>query len=448
MAVDQEVLGAFHRAAERVPAYRQILCEHGVDPKEVRDLPSFLDRVPVLNKHATFQRFAIHELCVDGELGLPESVLTSSGHSGVFSFGLYDASQARADLDRVDRYAEMLFQAQSKRTLFINCLPMGVSIHTRLCTVGQTSVREDIAAALIAQFARYYDQLILGGEAAFLKRLLEFARSQGIDWRKPHVHVLLGEEPLAENARKYIEGIIGTDVRTPEHGMVISTMGVAELGMFLFVEAPPVGVLPLLRRVLHEDQSARAAVLGGSPRAVPMIFTYDPKRVFVETNETDGLIVTMLEEDRRIPMIRYATGDKCRRTEVPVSQRPPLAAQGVAVDLLAQMPILAIEGRGQFAVAGETPIYPEQIKEGIYADQGLAATTTANFRLRSGKDAALVRIQLMPGVAPSSKLRSRFSVAITDYVDGPLSVTCERYGEFKNGMALDYERKFSYVEQR
>ena len=114
-------------------------------------------------------------------------------------------------------------------------------------------------------------------------------------------------------------------------------------------------------------------------------------------------------------------------------------------DVSANVPILCVEGRGQFALAGEVRVYPEQVKEGVYADPALAGLTTANFRLRSGRDRARVRIQLSPGVAAEPGLADRFAGAMAPYVDAPIEVACETYDAFKSGMSLDYERKFPYV---
>jgi phenylacetate-CoA ligase len=69
MPSEHAVVGAFHRAAAEVPAYRQILREAGVDPSEVKTLEDFRTRVPIIDKPATFGRFGVAELCRGGQLG-------------------------------------------------------------------------------------------------------------------------------------------------------------------------------------------------------------------------------------------------------------------------------------------------------------------------------------------------------------------------------------------
>jgi phenylacetate-CoA ligase len=437
------VLNSFRRSAERVPAYGTFLKEAGVSPEQIKTLSDFA-QLPILEKRDTFQRFRVEELCVDGDLGKLGTVLTSSGHSGIFAFGLTDADALGATVQWIDDSLDGLFQVRSKRTLLINCLPMGVKVPTQACTLAETSVRPDMTVGLVKAFAGHFEQFILVGEAAFIKHVLELGISKGVDWTKKLTQIILGEEPLAENARKYFEGLLGTDIREPGRGMIVSSMGVAELGLNLFSEAPPPGQLVLLRRLLHDDPELRRAVFG--PKAwVPSLFTYDPQRIFVEFDASQRLVLTTLDPRLRVPLIRYATGDRGQVLRMPSHLRPALEAAGISWDLFEWLPVVAIEGRGDHATAGSAEVYPEAVKEGIYHDPALAALTTANFRLVSGPKVVRVRVQLSAGIAPSQEMERGFHSAIGRYVPANFEVTCERYEQFGSGMALDYERKFQYL---
>src|ERR1051326_2643353 len=237
-------LSAFQRAAARVPAYKILLQEAGVRPEDIRSVRDF-SRLPVLKKSTTFQRFRIEELCIDGvtEIG---SVLTSSGHSGNFAFGLSPPGADTKAAQWADEILDRVFGIRSKKTLLINCLPMGVKIHTHVCTLGETSVRPDMAIELVKTFGPHFRQFIIVGEPAFIKHLLETGERTGADWKKRRIHIIAGEELLAENARIYFEGILGHDLRQPENGLIASSMGAAELGLNLFSEAPPVAPLIVL----------------------------------------------------------------------------------------------------------------------------------------------------------------------------------------------------------
>jgi len=443
MTLEKAVLEVFRRAAEDVPAYRQLLAEAGAEAGQVRTLNDFQHRVPLLDKSCTFERFPLADLCRGGTLGNPAWVLTSSGHSGRFAFGVYDPEAGKQAAERIDDALDAYLGVRSLKTLLVNCLPMGVKVYTRACTLAETSVREDMVAALIKGVAPYYDQTVLVGETAFIKRVLEGGGAEGIDWARQRIHVIVGEEPLAENARTYLAGLLGIDPEQPETGRIVSTMGVAELGLNLFYETQ---TLIALRRTLHRDPALRRKVLGPDAQHVPMLFASDPGRIFVELANTDRLVVTMLDPDRRIPLIRYATGDQAEWLELG-SALPEVAERaGVSADDLDAAPVLMVRGRGQYLHAGQVRVHPEQVKEGLYHDAELARETTANFRMRSAGGTLNVSIQLAPGVPADPALQDRYADAIRRYVPARIEVSTVPYSEFRQGMSLDYERKFDYLQ--
>jgi phenylacetate-CoA ligase len=437
------IVEAFRSAARSVPAYKILLAEAGVSPDAVTGLPDFQRAVPVLDKQSTFGRFGVAELCRGGSAAGLAWVLTSSGHSGQFAYGVCGREGAEAAARSVDDALDRFLDVYKKPTLLINCLPMGVRVYTRACALAETSVRADMVTAVVKAFGGHYDQIVLVGETAFLKHLLELGRSRGAAWESLKVHAIVGEEPLAENARTYLAGLLGIDLRDPDHRLIISSMGVAELGLNLFFETP---ALIALRRVLARDESLRRRLLPSPATNLPMLFTYDANRIFVEVLAADRLVVSTLDADIRIPLIRYATGDCARWFDRPDVLREAAAAAGIRFERVAHLPVLMVLGRGGFVRAGDVPIYPEQVKEGLYADPALARLTTANFRLRSGKPEAALRIQLVPGAPAERGLDDRFAKAVAPYVVAPLRVVCEEYEAFGNGMALDYERKFDYLE--
>jgi len=441
---ESPALEAFRRAGLRVPAYRAFLEESGVSPESVRG-PEDWSRVPVSDKRSTFGRFPIDQLCLDGRLGRLGTVLTSSGHSGRFAYGLTPAEGMAEAVRWIDDLLDFVFEVRARPTLLINCLPMGVKVSTQACTLAETSVRPDMVVGLVRTFAAHFSQIILVGEAAFVKHTLEQGRREGVVWRDHCVHLILGEEPLAENARKYLEGIMGVEPAGPRRGMVVSSMGVAELGLNLFSEVPPVAALVPLRRALHGDARLRRAMLGAADW-VPALFTYDPRRIFVEFDHARRLIVTTLDPRLPLPLVRYATGDRGSVLRLDPRVRPAAEAAGVPWEVLETVPIVAIEGRGEHVMAGAEAVYPEAVKEGLYHNVALAELTTANFRLSSGRERARVRIQLSPGVRAEPQLAERFRIAIGRYARPPLEVVCEAYADFGDGMTLDYERKFRYIE--
>jgi len=431
----RQLLSAFQAAAADVPAYARILAEAGVDPREVRSADDFRARVPVLTKADTFGRFGIKELCRGGELPDVRGVLTSSGHSGRFSFGIYTPARAEREAEEIDSALDRLFGVRAKRTLLINALPMGVGVPSRACTIGQTSVRADMVVGQVEQFGPHFEQIILVGDAVFLKHALELGQAQGLNWRDLLVHCVVGEEPLAENARDYLAGLLGCGGDEAETGLIASSMGVAELGLNLFFETVE---LIRLRRRLRHDARLRTELLGEAIGPLPMLFAYDPARIYAEVLPDGRLALSTLEASAEVPLLRYATGDAARLLE---PTRLAAAAGGEAANL----PVACIYGRAKGLQTPGGVVYPEQVKEGLYARSELAAKTTGNFRLSQQDGRLRVRIQLVPGQSPAPALPGAFADALAAHLRAPFDVDVEAYETFGSGMRLDYERKFDYL---
>jgi phenylacetate-CoA ligase len=213
------------------------------------------------------------------------------------------------------------------------------------------------------------------------------------------------------------------------------------VGLNLLFELPQTVTV---RKAMHRDARLREALLGAPCAWAPMVMTYDPRRVLIEVIEEDRLVITSLDLTRRIPLIRYATGDRARLLRRHAVGMPPQVDQLLVS--LGEAPLVALQGRGEFAWAGQERIYVEQVKEGLYHDPQLAGQLTANFRLRSGEEQATVRLQLAPGVPATREIEEGLSKTISQYAPVPLAIRCEGYETFRTGMRLDYERKFPYLE--
>ena len=134
--------------------------------------------VPILTKANTFDRFPIDQLCAEGAMADLADVLTSSGHGGRFSFGLSTRRQHADAPAMIDYALDAAFAISRRRTLVVNCLPMGVGFSSASATVATTSVREDMATALVTTFGSHYDQIVLVTDPLFVRRLLDHAQRE------------------------------------------------------------------------------------------------------------------------------------------------------------------------------------------------------------------------------------------------------------------------------
>lgn len=446
-ACAQGALEAFHRAAQRMPAYAKHLQKTGIDPAQVKTIDDFHRLVPILNKHNTFHIYDIDEMCIDGNLENVKSILTSSGHSGVFSFGVNTVLNLQNSARSIDLGLEYIFGVDEKRTLLINCLPMGVKVHTNTVVLAETSVRDDMVLAVVKKFSPKFDQTIMVGEGSFLKKIVEDGRDAGIDWKSLVVHLIAGEEGIAENWRDYICSLLGADPTDFERAIVMSSMGVAELDLNIFHEVPET---IRIRRLAHQDQNLRYALFGEGVETCPMFFLYYPHRTYVEVRgdpQRGNLIISMLSPEMKIPLIRYDSGDLGRiYTRQQVGEI--LKKCGYSQDLLPEwkLPMIAVFSRGHHIIVGNEKVYPEEVKEAIYKDFSIAAAVTGNFKLSPTADGGgVLEIQLKPGLQPSAELTQRLKDALTVYVKSPLDAQFYPYATFPYAMKVDYERKFVYV---
>jgi phenylacetate-CoA ligase len=447
---DAATVAAFHRAVNEVPAYRRLIIEQDrIDPAAVTDTATFRSLLPLLDKRNTFGAVPIRELCVGGNLAGVRSLLTSSGHSGVFSFGVNTEENLQRSARSIDMGLQYIFNVDELRTLLINALPIGVKVHTKATVLAETSIREDMVFALVRKFHQEFDQIIIVGEGSFAKKIIEDGRElHGIDWEDLRVHLVVGEEGIAENYRTYMGSLIGAgDFDHPESKMVISSMGVAELDLNIFHETRDT---IRIRRLAHRDPCLRAELFGPEARLCPMFFIYYPHRCFVEQVATDRhateIAVSILSPEMKLPLLRYRTGDLGR----PYSYRSVVAAlqrcgHDIQPDL--KLPFVAVHGRGEFVGTSGGNVHPDAVKEAVYADPNLASRLTGNFRLlRQDNGAAKILFQLKERVSTAgANAQDRFGEVLAAYCDAPVEAEFLAYHGFPFAMELDYERKFRYV---
>jgi phenylacetate-CoA ligase len=433
---------AFQRAASSVPAYRRLLHEHDVDPATIIDFETFSTRCPVLTKANTFDRFSIDQLCAEGAMGDLADVLTSSGHGGHFSFGLSTRRQQADAPAMIDHALDQAFGTSGRRTLVVNCLPMGVAFSSASATVATTSVREDMATALVTTFGPHYEQIVIVTDPLFVRRLLDYSRERGVEWRQYRLGVVIGEEIFGEQFRAYVAGKLGLDLDRPEGGYIMSSFGVGELGLHLCFETP---ATIALRRAAARDATL-AHELFGDFAALPMVLAYNPRRTLMEAVEPDSarygrLTVSMLDTTLPIPLLRYQTGDVVRLLD---AQRLATMLTDRGITLPGPLPgaMLALVGRDKETLPDGSHV--GAYKDALYSDPVVADRLTGAFRITTLEvGAVIVHVQLVRGAQSDGAFEERLRAALGMSPQAG-RVIVSSYEAFPYGMGLDYERKFAY----
>lgn len=442
------LLPAFRRAARLSPAYRTLLVEAGVDPASIRTVDDFVARCPLLDKANTFRRFPLRELiCEDISIADLASILTSSGQGGNgFGFGLSTWRQQRGAARLIDIGLDMAFDVGTKRTLLVNCLPMGVTFQSDLVCMANVSVREDMACAIIDRAGSLFEQIVLCGDPLFLKKLCDYSEEIGLDWKRFRVHVIVGEETFPETFRDYLAGVMNIDPDDPSSGLIGSSMGVGELGLNLFQETRETVAL---RRACFRDPKLSEFFTGCDPAVspTPTFMVFNPLRTFVEIINPDeygvgDLVVTVMDEKAPIPLMRYLTGDRARF----VGWRPPETG-GPDFISLPSLPMIALHGRAKDRL--NDGMHVDHFKELIYWDRRIARLLTGAHRIVLENGAYQWVVQARPllnlDMAELTERLRELMVRQTPMTFVEIRVM--DYAGFPYGKGLDYERKFLYFEE-
>lgn len=421
--MDYSKLVHLKKIINKWPAYRNFIQQKGVDPLKIKNI----DELPITSKR--FISSAIHSI----PLYKVRNIVPSSGSTGTgFSFGIYgDVELAKSSI-AIDALLEKQFDTKNKKTLLINLMPGAISLFSSTASIASIGVRIDTAITAIKSFNSYFDQLILIGEPIFIKNLIEQGVRESLCWRYIPMYVVVGGEWISESYRNYLEDIVG-------YNRVYSSMGMAELGLNYFFET---NETIMLRRLIYEDSDFRR-LLFNDIDFCPMFFAYNPDAIHLETVSLshgifDSVLLTTLDADRILPLIRYMSGDKGRLLDTGEINHALVKAGYPAFFSSDNYKILAHFGRGK----NIEDIYPEKIKELIYSSKDLASSITGNFMLtRTDKEIDL-NIQLKKGVYLDSHLKD---ICYQLFYRMSLTTKLFSFETFPN--VLDYERKVQYINE-
>lgn len=442
----QRALLAAKHAAQVSSAYRTLLGEHKVAWREFgRNIA--LSDLPILTKSNTFERFELAQLCRPLAPQNFADVLTSSGRGGQsFGFRITTHKQFRRAWFEIDLGLQDAFDVDTKPTLLVNCLPMGVVLNSRATTVANLSVREDMACAILRNVGKRYAQTLLCTDPLFIRRLLDQAQTVQVDWAALNTSVIVGEEMLAEAQRDFIALKMGIDLSQPNGRTIISSFGIGELGLNLLFETRET---VRMRRALRENAKSAAAVLtnGSKSGAIPSIFCFNPLRCHIEVLNpgSDGfgeLCFTMLDREAVIPLPRYSTGDLGRL----MSPENVRLASRLAGTSSPWLPVVAVKGRLKDRSGAGLAV--EDVKELIYQDAAVADLLTGAFRIvNHANGPSALTIQANTSVEASIlAAEQQLSQTFAKNHCRPVQLSVVSATNFPHRPTLDFERKFAYVD--
>ena len=421
----RRALQLFHKAAERVPAYKDFLKKNAVNPALIKSREDF-KQVPIVNKHNYLRAYPLKDLLWDGKLDNMFILSSSSGSTGepfLWPRGEEQELEGGMNFEAIFRG---VFEAENKSTLYVISFAMGTWISgpfVLACAENLTrkgyaitsvtpGIETSIALSLIKNLAPSYDQIVISGYPPFVKDLLDLGEKEGVRWKDHTVKFLFAAEGFSEKFRDYIHEKVGAkDPLTTS----LNIYGSADAAILAY-ETP---LTTQIRRYLSDDSDKLERLFADS--RTPTLAQYDPRLKYFESLSDGSLIFTTRSG---IPLIRYSIGDTGGVYGYEQMDKS-LASFNVSLSTLMKdhekflwhLPFVYVFGRHDLTVSlYGLLVYPEHIKFGLERS-GLTDKISGKFVMSieySSKQNQymLIRVELLRDVKPSIHLEEKIQEAV------------------------------------
>jgi phenylacetate-CoA ligase len=422
---EAKVLELFRGVARDVPAYREFLSTHGIDPARIHTFADFQE-LPLMTKQNYMLADSLASLCRGGNLRHCEMIAVSSGSTGK---PLFWPRATAHELDIAARFEQVFsgsFDADGQSTLVVICFALGTwvgGMYTTLCcrylaqkgypitVITPGNNKEEIFRA-IQELGSMVDQIVLAGYPPFLKDVIDTGIAQGVAWQHYRMRLILAGEVFSEEWRNLVCERLGA--HDPRYHTA-SLYGTADAGV-LGTETP---ISIALRRFFAANPDATREAFGES--RLPTLVQYDPLSRFFESHE--GTLV--VSGDNGVPLVRYHIADKggiySYDHMLALAKRwnyDPLKELGEQSDQsIYPLPFVYLFGRADFTVSYfGANVYPENVTVGL-EQEGIKEWVSGKFVLEvkeiTDQDKALsVVVELAPSVNPKAEIVDAIAASI------------------------------------
>lgn len=436
---EKSALALFHSAAEKVPAYKAFLADHGIDHKSIKTIKEF-EQVPAVSKANYLSKYELHDLVWDGNIGGASMINSSSGSSGKPFYWPSSGSQRDEVGEFYDIVFSSMFNMRHKRTLVIIAYGMGswVAGTTTLlssmefmekydCTFIAPGVHKQEVINICRDIGHEYEQVVICGYPPLMKEIVDLGVQEKLDWAALNPKFIFGAEAFSEDFRDYMLEQVGS--KRPLFDSM-NTIGSAD-AMVIGHETP---VSIGLRRFIHSNPELHDAVLGHG--RMPTLAQYYPWQKHLETVD-DELHLT---SNGVIPLIRYNIQDMAKiYTYKELDSLLQLHGFNGISDALPEdsreqynwkLPFVLLYGKSTNAIKFYGAIvYPENVKAAL-EKPNVAHSFSGKFRMEKYNDARQDQrlrlfIELAPGVPVESVSAKELQMHIVETI-------CLRNSEFKS----------------
>jgi phenylacetate-CoA ligase len=411
----ENALRLFQEVAQTVPAYRRFLEEQGVQPETIQS-PCAFQSLPLVSKASYLRRYPLSDLCRGGRLEQCDMIAVSSGSTGEPTFWPRFLSDELRIAVRFEQVFRDSFRADEQRTLAVVCFALGTwvgGMYTAGCcrhlaakgyplTVITPGNNRAEILRVIRELGPLFDQVVLLGYPPFLKDVIDAGRTQGVEWSRYRIRLVMAGEVFSEEWRELIAERIGSQDLLHDFASLYGTADAGVLG-----NETPLSIA--IRRFLAQRPEIARQLFGES--RLPTLVQYDPFSRYFESVEGTLLFTG----DNGIPLIRYHISDEgglipydamlsflerhgFAAAASPASERLPARP----------LPFAFVFGRSHFTVSFYgANIYPENVTVGL-EQPGIREWVTGKFVLQTQEDARhnrrlFIAVELAPGESASAE---------------------------------------------
>ena len=418
-------LTLFHHMAATVPAYKDFLAHHAVNPAQYQNFQDF-QRLPQLTKENYLLRYPLAQLCRHGELQTCDMIAVSSGSTGKPTFWPRFFADEMQIATRFEQVFHDSFYADTRRTLAVICFSLGTwvgGMYTTNCcrylgskgypiTVVTPGNNKEEIFRVVQELGSAFEQVVLLGYPPFMKDIIDTGIARGIEWQQYQIKLVMAGEVFSEEWRSLVGQRVGSQHSCYDS---VSLYGTADAGV-LGNETP---LSICIRRFLAENPEAARALFGES--RLPTLVQYDPVSRFFEV--IDGTL--LFSGDNGIPLLRYNILDTggimsydamleflAKYGFDPVAELQNQGGRGIR-----QLPFVYVFGRSNFTVSYfGANIYPENVTVGL-EQPVIREWVTGKFVLQVQEDADKNRflsvvVELAPGVEESEDKKQAITSSI------------------------------------
>lgn len=386
-----EALATFQEAATRVPAYKDFLKKHHIDPKKVKTAADFA-MLPPVTKENYLRAYPLSDLLKDGNVTNGQVVSMSSGSSGEPFFWFRDTLATHQSVDLNDAIFRTSYKSHEKKTLVIIAYAMGTWIagtymfsgilalaeHDHNITLITPGINKSEILHILKNLAPNFERVVIAGYPPFVKDMLDEADEAEVPLKKLNMSLLFAGENYSETWRDYLLHKIGKD---KDLCASVGIYGTADAG--IMGHENPYSIF-VRRQIANHDVLPHQ--LFPESTVLPTLVCYRPEMRYFETAENYLLFTT----DNAMPLIRYKINDEGRLVSG-VELTATLETHGISVpaDLIQAHGFdqyIALYGRSDVATTFYAlDVYPENIKYGL-EHNSLQDKITGKFVTRSEYD--------------------------------------------------------------